>query len=283
MPISSTNITASIDYLKEQGFVITLHGWMINESVFLKYNYHQNPYCHYIKTVYCQWNECIKRQHKVIEKAKGGSYLGCCYAGVAEYIYPIKSENKMIGFISVSGFINELSKSKSSHLAAKNDIPVADIHNLMDRHLTAAIPNKEYVDSVIEPLVFMLEYYYENSYEDSKSESILYHKMIRYITENCHSRITMEELSQKFNYSVSTLSHLFMKQTGMSLPEYINSIRLNEAKWYLENSNSTVSEIALFLGYSSSNYFSSVFKSKCGITPKKYRTLKKSDQKLHEN
>ncbi len=283
MLISSKNITSYIDYLKSQGFIITLHGWMINESVFLKYNYHQNPYCHYIKTVYCKWNECVKRQQNVIKKAKDGSFFGCCYAGVAEYIYPIRSEDKINGFVSVSGYINNESLSKSAHFAKKNDIPVEDIHNLMNRHLTANIPSKEYVDSVIEPLVFMLEYYYENSYEDGSSEAKLYHKLVRYITENCHSRITMEELSQKFNYSVSTLSHLFMKRTNLSLPEYINNVRLNEAKWYLENSNSTVSEIALFLGYSSSNYFSSVFKNKCGITPKKYRTMKKNEQKLHEN
>ncbi len=282
MLISSKNITSYMDYLKSQGFIITLHGWMINESVFLKYNYHQNPYCHYIKTVYCKWNECVSRQNNVIAKAKDGPFFGCCYAGVAEYIYPIKSDDKVTGFISVSGYINNESASKAKHFALKNDISVDDIQDLMERHLSAELPSKKYVDSVIMPLVFMLEYYYENSYEDSGNESKLYHKMVRYITENCHTRITMEELSQKFNYSVSTLSHLFMKRTNMSLPEYINSVRLNEAKWYLENSNSSVSEIALFLGYSSSNYFSSVFKDKCGITPKKYRTLKKAEQKLHE-
>lgn len=279
MHISYKNITAYINYLRKTGFVITLHGLMINESVFLKYNFHQNPYCHYVKTVYCKWDDCIKRQSKVIDKAKSGSYFGCCYAGVGEFIYPIKHEDEVVGFVSVSGYRDESSLPKAKHFAVKNEIPIEEITDLMNRHLKKDVPDKDFMDSVIDPLIFMLEEYYSNSYEDGGADDKLYHKLIRYVTENSHSRITMEELSQKYSYSVSTLSHLFTKHTGMTLPEYINYLRLGEAKWYLENSDSSVSEIALFLGYSSSNYFSSVFKKKYGVTPKKYRSTFKLKNK----
>lgn len=271
MLISSKKITAYIDFLKNSGYTVTLHGKMVNNSDFLEYNYHQNPYCHYIKTVYGKWSECIKRQYKIIEKCKDGSYFGCCYAGVGEFVYPVRSGEKIVGFVSVSGYISEISKAKAEHFALKNSISPSEISKLADRHLNKSLPEKAVVDSAIDPLVFMLEQYYEGSCDESGSNTQLYHQMLRYITENCHNKITMSDLSRKFHYSVSTLSHLFMKKSGKSLPEYVDDLRLGEAKWYLANSESSVAEIAQFLGYSSSNYFSAVFKKKCGITPKKYR------------
>ncbi len=98
--------------------------------------------------------------------------------------------------------------------------------------------------------------------------------MLKYVTENCHQKVTMSDLSEHFNYSVSTLSHLFMKHSGKTLPEYIDHLRLEEGKWYLKNSRTKIVDIAHFLGYSSSNYFSSVFKQKTGMTPREYRNCK---------
>ncbi len=271
MEIQSKNIIAYIEYLKSVGFTVTLHGDFINNSVFMDYNYHQNPYCHYVKSVYGKWDECIKRQRKVYLKAIDGAFFGCCYAGVSEFVYPIKVKDELKCFISVSGYQSDFSEAKSQHFAEKYFFPKEEIKSLSDKFLKPDIPKRELVDAVIEPLVFMLEAYFKRHREDGGSEAELYHKVLRFVTENCHNRITMKQLSERFNYSVSTLSHLFLKNSGKSLPEYIDDLRLNEAKWYLSNSNTSITEIALFLGYSSSNYFSNVFKSKNGITPREFR------------
>ncbi len=271
MEIRSKNIIAYIEYLKSVGLTVTLHGGFINNSVFMNYNYHQNPYCHYIKSVYGKWDECIKCQKKIYKKAEDGSFFGCCYAGVGEFVYPIKSNNEIKCFVSVSGYKSELTEAKSQHFAEKYSLSKEEIKNLSDKFLKKDIPEKEFTDAVIEPLVFMLESYFKRHREEAGSEAELYHKVLRFVTENCHSRITMKQLSERFSYSVSTLSHLFLKNSGKSLPEYIENLRLNEAKWYLANSNTSITEIALFLGYSSSNYFSNVFKNKNGVTPREYR------------
>lgn len=80
----------------------------------------------------------------------------------------------------------------------------------------------------------------------------------------------MKDLSQKFNYSVSTLSHLFKKRSGVSISEYIENLRLDEAKWLLQQSTYSIAEISDCLGFCNSAYFSSVFKKKFGLSPKHF-------------
>ncbi len=271
MKVHSKQITAYIDFLKQAGFTVTLHGSLINNSLFLAYNYHQNPYCHYVKTVYGKWEECICRQKKVYARCKEGSFFGCCYAGVGEFVYPVLHNGEVACFVSVSGFFTEQTPQKAAHFAQKNELSAEELSELSRRHLDPKLPQKQAVDAVIEPLVFLLEAYFEQKRESGTKELALYHKVLRYVTENCHRRLTMQELSREFHYSVSTLSHLFLKNSGKSLPAYIEDLRLNEAKWYLRNSKTGITEIAIFLGYNSSNYFSAVFKKKFGITPRAYR------------
>jgi AraC-like DNA-binding protein len=269
--IHSKNIIAYIEYLKSTGLTVTLHGGYISNSMFVEYNYHQNPYCHYVKNVYGKWQECVCNQTKALEKVKTGAYFGCCHAGVGEFVYPVSVEDEVKCFVSVSGYLSPLTEEKSKHFAAKYSLPEDEIGELAKKYLKREVPEKELVDAVIEPLTFMLEAYFKRQRQDLSQEGQLYYKILGFVTGNCHSRITMKQLSQRFNYSVSTLSHLFLKNSGKSLPEFIEDLRLNEAKWYLINSNTSITEIALFLGYSSSNYFSSVFKTKYGITPTQYR------------
>lgn len=125
--IHSKNIISYIEYLKSVGFTVTLHGEFINNSIFMKYNYHQNPYCHYVKTVYGKWDNCILNQSKVIERAKRGSFFGCCYAGVGEFVYPVNVKDKVNCFIAVSGYKSSLTAVKSEHFALKNSLPADQI------------------------------------------------------------------------------------------------------------------------------------------------------------
>ncbi len=271
MIVTKRHITDYLDYLLSAGFTVTLHGRIVSEIEFLKYNYHQNPFCHTVKSVYSSWNTCICNQKKIFEKCKNGAFFGCCYAGMGEFIFPIKNSDCIIGFISVSGFMSADSAAKAAHLAKKLSVPKEEFLPLLERYLNPDTPPIEAVAAAINPLVFMLEAYAENDKKDRSSETHLYDKMLRYITENCHRSIKMSELAENFNYSVSTLSHLFKARCSKSLPEYICALRLQEAKEHLIHSDSSITEIAQFLGFNSGNYFSAVFKKKFGITPKKYR------------
>lgn len=61
---------------------------------------------------------------------------------------------------------------------------------------------------------------------------------------------------------------------GLNVNDYILSVRMQRAKYLLLNEDLSISEISFKVGFSSQAYFSTVFKSKFGVTPKAFKETK---------
>lgn len=94
---------------------------------------------------------------------------------------------------------------------------------------------------------------------------------IEYITENWDKSFSISELAKKCCVSESTLYHLFQSELGQTPVKFLNSIRINIAIEYLENSNYSISTISRAVGFNSENHFRKVFSELTGTTPLKYR------------
>lgn len=94
---------------------------------------------------------------------------------------------------------------------------------------------------------------------------------IQYINTHYKDTITIKELSALLNYSESYYAHSFKEITGISVIDYINTLRIKKAKILLLTSDFSISEIAGLTGIGNINYFSRIFKQYCGITPREYR------------
>lgn len=75
------------------------------------------------------------------------------------------------------------------------------------------------------------------------------------------------------NISPNYLSDLLKKATGKTAQEHIHLFIINQAKNKLLNSKISISEIGYQLGFEYPQYFSNLFKSKTGFSPKEYRNL----------
>ncbi|MGB3986308.1 MAG: helix-turn-helix transcriptional regulator, partial [Limnochordia bacterium] len=67
------------------------------------------------------------------------------------------------------------------------------------------------------------------------------------------------------------LSRMFKTVTGLTLIEYLNTIRIQEAQKLLADENLSITEIASLVGYDSQTYFGRMFKRITGLTPREYR------------
>lgn len=83
----------------------------------------------------------------------------------------------------------------------------------------------------------------------------------------------VEELAQHYHLSTSRMYHLIKEETGKSLKELVNEIRLAEACKLLENSSFQIGQIADYCGFSTHAYFFRVFRSRFGMTPQAYREI----------
>ncbi|WP_158299388.1 helix-turn-helix domain-containing protein [Paenibacillus antri] len=87
--------------------------------------------------------------------------------------------------------------------------------------------------------------------------------------------LNMQGLSSMVRISYDYLGRLFKKNETMSISDYINEVRLEQARILLETKDYSVSQIMEQVGFTNHSYFFKLFKKKFGTTPREYR-LKKS-------
>jgi AraC-like DNA-binding protein len=96
-------------------------------------------------------------------------------------------------------------------------------------------------------------------------------QVIDYIKNNYHYEISREGLASYCGMSLSALSRGFKQYTGMKMGDLINRLRVRDAMLQLENTEKTVLEIALSVGFESLRTFNRVFLRVNGLTPTEYR------------
>ncbi len=124
-----------------------------------------------------------------------------------------------------------------------------------------------------------LRYYYTNNIGriiDSKSFGNIEQTFVRKLNQAIKSNIdnpdfSVENLADLLNISRIQLYRKIKALFQGNVSDYINNIRLEQAKSMLQNHELTISEVAYKTGFSSPNYFSTVFKNKFGMSPNAFR------------
>ncbi len=96
-------------------------------------------------------------------------------------------------------------------------------------------------------------------------------KVIDYLDRNYHSDISREGLAEYVEMNSDYLGKLFKEYTGFKISEYINNLRIMQAKELLVNSEEKVIDIAFHTGFENLSTFYRVFQNIIGISPSKYR------------
>lgn len=100
---------------------------------------------------------------------------------------------------------------------------------------------------------------------------------ILYMREHINENISLSDLSKHYNYSVSRFSNLFKQKTGYSPIDYFLQMKMQKACQQLDFTNQSIKEVAFSMGFDDPYYFSKRFRTIIGVSPKKYRLLKKNE------
>lgn len=92
-----------------------------------------------------------------------------------------------------------------------------------------------------------------------------------YINQNYREDITLDKLAEAGHINKYYLGHIFKQDIGVSPIEYLNRVRIREAKKLLETTNYSIADISDFTGFSSQSFFAQSFKRLTGTTPTRYR------------
>lgn len=102
--------------------------------------------------------------------------------------------------------------------------------------------------------------------------------IIEYANQHYKEQLSLKELADLFFVNPSYLGRSFQKVTRASFKQYLNNLRIEEAKALLANTDKMVYEIAEEVGFTESKYFVSKFTAQVGKTPLEYRKMMQSSE-----
>src|SRR5207237_8148598 len=94
-----------------------------------------------------------------------------------------------------------------------------------------------------------------------------------YLQENFQLALTRESVAEHFGLAPNHVSRLFRREGQVRFNDYLNSIRMNRAKFMLRNYGLTLKEVAANCGYNDIAYFCRMFKKINHETPTQYRVV----------
>ena len=116
----------------------------------------------------------------------------------------------------------------------------------------------------------LARHFSEEGKEDFAKEQKEFLHILEYISEHFDEDINVNTLAERLFMYSGRLSSLFKKYSGMSLNEYVYSLRIKKAN-ELMNQGSSIIEAAMQSGFQSVRTFNHVYKNITGITPKDYK------------
>jgi len=121
-------------------------------------------------------------------------------------------------------------------------------------------------------IVKVLDRFTESVYENRNIKNVdIIRKTREFIRANYKKKIKLIDISKAIYLSPYYLSHIFKKETGSTLLEYLTKVRIEEAKRLLESTPWNTTRISFEVGCSDQSYFCKVFKKNEGISPYDYK------------
>lgn len=210
-----------------------------------------------------------------------------------------KIENKLLHFVSQGNKKNALEMINNKMIATIDRFPEEPIRNLKNFSITVnTLLRKAVEENNIDPyLLDSISEHFAKKIEKSNKIDLINNIFEEMINEYCnlvneyktkgYSKLvsdTINYIKLSFKYEISLsiiadelfvhpthLSKKFKEETGKTVSEYINEIRVKEAKMMLKTTEFKIEDIAYYVGYNDKKYFSKVFKKIYNQSPSDYR------------
>jgi len=161
------------------------------------------------------------------------------------------------------------------------EFQIQGMKNLADAYITKPF-NNEFLDSTVKSLLTnrakLKQHFTAELPSNLNTQTIgkLDRKFISEFTalvENnlSNDNFSVEDICKKIGISRMQLHRKVNALLDINVNDYILKVRLQKAKYLLHHEELSISEIAYKVGFSSPAYFSTVFKSKFGVTPKDFK------------
>ncbi len=153
---------------------------------------------------------------------------------------------------------------------------ISELFNKMYGEMNASTSQCEkFTFAYLMNFLAILVRYTEINLQPSPKENNQYSSIVGYAKKyiDCYynTAFKITDLAEKISVSYSHLCHKFKQELGLTPVEYKLAVQLDEAKAMLKNSDFRIGQICIQAGFNNFAYFTKMFRSRFGITPKEYR------------
>ncbi|GHA58264.1 transcriptional regulator MelR [Photobacterium aphoticum] len=113
----------------------------------------------------------------------------------------------------------------------------------------------------------------------SKHAQFYVSQMLEYIASHHDSALTAKEVADHVGLHMNYAMGIFQRVMQMTIKQYTTAMRINHARALLSDTEKTILDIALTVGFNSSSRFYDIFQAYLGVTPKQYRQLSREDHR----
>lgn len=143
-----------------------------------------------------------------------------------------------------------------------------EVHELIIKE-SVDFEKEEKLLFLIEPLIDKYANLICESYQDNNK---FITKVCDFIEKNYFKAIKLDELSEIADMNKYSLLRAFTKTRGITPYQYLQTIRIDKAKGFLEDGQEVI-DVALKTGFTDQSHFTNFYKKFIGITPGQYRDI----------
>ena len=261
---------------------LTLHDYsgilfhLEGKRLFPNRNYHLCPFCVAGRFTESGWRhlcvkDCMTDSDSIIMQ-EGRPFIKNCWKGVAELVVPIFRHKKVIAAVYIGGFkteIPEKTKLPTKYLKMHEQLPELPDDKTLHRLKSA-------VTILIHGMIGTLEYVVD---QDVKIDFGRKFQISRFIQENAHRKLKLEDLAKHLYLSPSRTGHLVRTLFKKTFTDLVIQERMLRAQSLLLNDWIPIEDIAAKVGFKNVHYFNTAFKNKFGIPPGRFRREHSSSAK----
>ncbi len=224
-----------------------------------------------------------------------------------EWRYPLESERELIGKVKIGDrtgakeILNSILGTILFHNPGDLGVLKARLLELLSILSRSAVEGGVDIDVMLEKnLTFINKVMQINNQEDlcawistalNEFVELVYSSQdakkvtqirpaINYIDANYDKPIALADIARISHLSVSRLAHIFKEQMGITIIDYLTSVRIERAKQLLLATEQSCSEICFQVGYNNQSYFSRTFKELVGMSPRQFRARNQRREKI---
>lgn len=136
------------------------------------------------------------------------------------------------------------------------------------------ISEADSVERICEWIVKVLERFTDSMYNIENVNNLhIIQKAVSFINANSMNDISLDQVADFVYLSPSYFSRLFKKEMGINFIDYLNKVRVEESKKYLNSVKMSLSDISHMVGFTDQSYYTKVFKKLEGISPGQFRKM----------